>query len=581
MTRIRHTLPAALCLVLVSAVPNAAALTAIDAATKTCQDRIVLETGTFVTARYQALAKCMKAAMACKTLASPSGQRTCLGKLLVPVKGDCAVGKLDSGNATIGAGAAERALDGSTARLDAALATLVAGLDTDCFGVVPADLSSLANGLGFPADVANAVVLADELNREPGGLGCLALEKLVGAVPRAQELAVELQALHHKCLKVGAGVPLLADCTTDAACGIGGVCGQLAFAVNQASITCCAAGTVRAGGSCVPCEPGSFADGSAGGVCTECPTGQFTHVAGLPECIACPTGQFSAAPGATACAACPAGKYAADPGASVCAECPAGRFSGPGASVCNACPAGTSSASGATTCAACEPGTFASAGSATCIPCGAGTASGAGAATCAECPSGTSSASGSASCSPCAAGTFAAASGSEACAPCEAGTFSAAGSSMCSPCAPGRFANATGQTECQECPAGQYSAEAGAATCVACQPGTFAAATGSTTCIGCADGTAAPTSATAECAACPANATSNATHTLCLCDAGYYGTTVNGAFTCVACPEGADCSQPGTTLETLTALPGWWTPTSGSLQFYRCLLSSQCPGGDS
>lgn len=500
MMHIHHILPAALGFVLAAAVPNAAALTAIDAATKTCQDRIALETGTFVTARYQALAKCMRAAMACKTLPSPSDQRRCLGKLLVAAKGDCAVGKLDSGNATIGAGAAERALDGSTARLDAALAALVAGLDTDCFGVVPADLSSLANGLGFPADIANAVMLADQLNREPGGLGCLSLEKLVDAVPRAPELAAELQALHHRCLKVGAGVPLLAPCTTDAACGIDGVCGRLAFAVNQSAITCCAAGTVRADGGCAPCEPGSFADGSAGGACTECPTGQFAHVAGLTECIACPTGQFSAATGATACAACPAGRYAADPGASVCAECPAGRFSTLGASVCGACPTGT---------------------------------------------------------------------------------YSGAGSSVCSPCAPGFFGNAAGQTECQECPAGKYSAGPGAAACAECGPGTFAAASGSTTCTTCSEGSIAPTAATFECAACPAHAISNPTHTQCLCDVGYYGTAVEGAFTCVACPEGADCSQPGTTLETLTALPGWWNPTSGSLQFYRCLLGSHCAGGES
>ena len=56
-----------------------------------------------------------------------------------------------------------------------------------------------------------------------------------------------------------------------------------------------------------------------------------------------------------------------------------------------------------------------------------------------------------------------------------------------------------------------------------------------------------------------------------------------GGQTCAPCPEGADCSDPDATLDTLLPLPGWWVapwppslrPTSSSTRrFYQCLLRS-------
>lgn len=462
MRKVVRAFSGVVCLVLTTGVPYAAALTSLDGVTKTCQDRIASKGAKFVAARYGALAKCVKAALACKTEESPADQRACLGKLLVPAKGACAEGKLDSGNATIGVGAAQSALNGGKAGLDAALAALVGNVDGACFSA-PADLSSVAGGLGFPASITSARELADHLNRVPGGLGCIALAQLVDAVPRVQEVVDELRTLDHTCLKAGSGGTPSAACATDADCGAGGVCGRLAFALNQATITCCPIGTERLDGTCQRCAPGSFSDETTGSVCLACDAGHFTPIAGQTECVACSAGHFTAATGATTCDSCEPGTFASEPGSTVCTSCTAGTSSPAEAVGCTSCPSGT---------------------------------------------------------------------------------FSSPGSSSCTACQAGYFAATPGQSECQSCPAGRYSA-LGSSSCTPCDPGTFSGHAASASCSPCPPSTVAPAPESTQCTACPAHATPNAQRTQCLCDVGYFATTVDGALVCAECPQGVDCGEPG------------------------------------
>ena len=58
----------------------------------------------------------------------------------------------------------------------------------------------------------------------------------------------------------------------------------------------------------------------------------------------------------------------------------------------------------------------------------------------------------------------------------------------------------------------------------------------------------------------------------CICDTGHYGTT-NGTLTCVSCPVGANCSEPGATLEQLPLLEAYWRASLTTTDIRRC------PGG--
>ena len=61
----------------------------------------------------------------------------------------------------------------------------------------------------------------------------------------------------------------------------------------------------------------------------------------------------------------------------------------------------------------------------------------------------------------------------------------------------------------------------------------------------------------------------------CSCATGYLA--VGDPVECVACPEGADCTQPGTTCANVEPLVGWWTPGIGCPPtFYRCLIVQAC-----
>ena len=69
----------------------------------------------------------------------------------------------------------------------------------------------------------------------------------------------------------------------------------------------------------------------------------------------------------------------------------------------------------------------------------------------------------------------------------------------------------------------------------------------------------------------------------CICDSSYFKVVVNGSSRCDTCPEGAICSEPGTTLENLTLQSGYWRASINTIQIIRCpdasLGNSGCQGG--
>ena len=156
---------------------------------------------------------------------------------------------------------------------------------------------------------------------------------------------------------------------------------------------------------------------------------------------------------------------------------------------------------------------------------------------------------------------------------CPVGSHCAAGSGSPTACPSGAFGgaqNLTSETDCESCPAGFWC---GSGRRIACGRGTFNSATG-------ADDQS-------YCTRCPPNSNTAAegqtSQAGCICDAGYYGQLgVHGQISCTTCPVGSDCSQPGTTLETMPLLAGYYRASNSSDDLRRCPdfgNSSGCTGG--
>jgi predicted outer membrane repeat protein len=173
----------------------------------------------------------------------------------------------------------------------------------------------------------------------------------------------------------------------------------------------------------------------------------------------------------------------------------------------------------------------------------------------------------------------------------------------CAKCNPGKYSNVSRAIACENCPAGSFTALTSQTACEVCPPGYQCSNgnPGATTKVVCPEGqyTYNNSKTPGACVLCPANSFSPPTgeRTQCLCTGGPPGkgfymkrlTPADGAsfvdstqpekLACVLCPEGADCSQPGTTIENVKALPGWWPDiTRTNSKFIKC-LNSACIGG--
>ena len=256
---------------------------------------------------------------------------------------------------------------------------------------------------------------------------------------------------------------------------------------------------------------------------------------------------------------CPPGKTC--PGATAEPEpCATGGFcagSNPGATPC---PAGTfSNATGLTS-------------AEQCTPCSAGSACMAGSVAPLVCATGSYTQSqGSAACEQCAAGSFQASRGATACDTCPASAWCAAGSSAPTACDGGTFGDAPGlqsSDQCEACPPGFWCS---AGRRIACTLSTYN------------DMTSADDQSL--CRYCPAGSfTLGESQTQladCICEVGHYALWRGSALSCVACPVGANCTEPGVTLEHLPLHEGHWRASPNTTDVRRCpggLDGSACVG---
>ena len=130
----------------------------------------------------------------------------------------------------------------------------------------------------------------------------------------------------------------------------------------------------------------------------------------------------------------------------------------------------------------------------------------------------------------------------------------------CSSCALGKYGAYTGMSSCEDCPAGKYQDFGLQQICKECPVDTYSSATGK--------------SSKADCQACPSDKTTSLVKgstnvSACLCKkSNYYA---DHEQTCVACPEGADCSiHDGVMLPRIVAQNGFWRPDPLSTKFSDC-----------
>jgi hypothetical protein len=274
---------------------------------------------------------------------------------------------------------------------------------------------------------------------------------------------------------------------------------------------------------------------------------------GASSCSLCSPGEYNSAYRQKDCLICGVGSYTGVYNATICSHCSVGRHQGlTQQSTCDACERGKAiDVDGIDYCLSCGVGKF---------------ANGTGSASCREClPGYYQSSQGGSSCDACARAKYSGKSGQKVCASCPVGTFG----------------NVTRQSACYSCPGGTYNPNEGQSTCKLCAAGSYSIGSADV-CTECGDGTAQPDTGKSICKTCDTHSTSNFLRTACDCVAGYYLPNYvegSGEYNCAPCPDGADCTQPGSTWINLKAQSGYWRSSNSSENFYRCLLSWQCTGG--
>ena len=190
-------------------------------ATRACQVTVQNQGGIFVQHRANPIEACLRAILTCREKPSAK-QVACRARLLVPGDGACAVGTLDAGAPDTGTGiggggraTTPRAPTSSRRPCGpswpSSRASCFASGDTVDFST---------NGLGFVPAPADAVSLAERLNRVPGGLGCLANAEIGNTTPLAASLLVEVTPLDGHCVVADKAASLYTTaCTVDKDCG--------------------------------------------------------------------------------------------------------------------------------------------------------------------------------------------------------------------------------------------------------------------------------------------------------------------------------------------------------------------------
>jgi hypothetical protein len=190
----------------------------VDKNTELCAKELGKKGRLWVQKRLDNVNGCIDAILKCDEQTNTAKADACRAKLVEDAKGKCALGKLDSGVTTLGAGASVGKLKNDKPTLDKELAKYRDALAKKCFDPnKPVDLTSVSNGLGFAA-AANADALMDQVNKDPGGLGCSANGMALKASPITQAaIAVVLgfeDGTHHgaAAVKEGPGSSGLKEC---------------------------------------------------------------------------------------------------------------------------------------------------------------------------------------------------------------------------------------------------------------------------------------------------------------------------------------------------------------------------------
>ena len=388
--------------------------------------------------------------------------------------------------------------------------------------------------------------------------------------------------------------------------------------------------------ACKPCAPGYYgrANNHITAECSgQCPEGFFC-VEGTANPQHCGVGHYnpvSGAASATSCIKCGAGHYQNMTGQADCKPCVGGTYL---------------EHVGETACKACLPGFFCPLRASQPLPCDAGTFSNSTALTnasdCTDCPAGSACSTGSVEATPCSPGSVAKGTrnhrcelcsegsyqdqvGQEECYVCQNSSFCPAGSTLelAALCVPGTYVNKTNSAEsaatigytggrkpdaCRDCPAG-FSCAGGDAQPTECSPGTFAEErqsqctkcvagtnqneTRSVLCDECEAGYYARYPGQGRCILCPYPLSSTGGSETCsICMAGYYlndpaaepdDIFQNPTGFCPLCPTDADCSESGTTVETLGVPKGFWRASKRTAKIYPCNLTTDrhaCSGSE-
>ena len=202
---------------------------------------------------------------------------------------------------------------------------------------------------------------------------------------------------------------------------------------------------------------------------------------------------------------------------------------------------------------------------------------------CEPCQSGTAGTFGE--CLLCEVGTAQPSRGATSCEACEVGKYSeGVGQDVCELCRPGTKGVMNTIAECEACPTGKYQSGEGETRCLLCAPGKYAPFNESRECTPCPDDTVATKEGSDKCSPCPNNGVSYDGET-CACAIGFYWPTSSnkeGTLTCVACPEGAECTRENVREDEVTAAKGYWkSKKNNTLEFYSCPIRTNCIGGES
>lgn len=370
----------------------------------------------------------------------------------------------------------------------------------------------------------------------------------------------------------------------------------------------CEQGTIRAGSTCQPCDPGTYQPSR-----------------NRNSCIDCPAGTFNVFPGAF--------------NLEQCAPCGENTFSTPASTFCTPCAPGLVSRINSTVCTTCEPGFKLTldrthlTDEISCLPCPANFINPARSLRCTRCPDGTISSQAHTVCKPCKVGTafelhgfnfftdgemavcpeclvntFASTRGTVQCPLCPLGTTSRRGASSCTPCPPNTFRPNLVFRRCIPCDTGLTSKGIGAAGCrhptKGCPFNTFEDGMGecrgclagqrldltSKTCVPCANGQISQGGATTTCSGCPLNMRPATSATIlegskCVCSPGYVDDGVQG---CKPCPAGSEWFAPyenvirivlrrqNTFLQPVCqrCKPGFFAPQPGTVKCRLCPLNT-------